>query len=251
MLQEERFEKILGQLKTKGAVKVSDLAPQFKISESTIRRDINDLDSMGKLQKVFGGAADNSMNINIIDTDMETKSSVHVEEKNEVARYAATLINDNDFVFIDAGSTTAMMIDYLENKSVTYVTNGISHGQKLAHRGFKVFITGGHLKPSTEAIVGTETISFLSKCNFTKCFIGVNGIDKNRGFTTPDLDESLVKTEAMKKAYMTYVLADNSKFGCVSSVSFGDMSKACIITDKLEDDTFKKFTIIKEVAEKQ
>lgn len=247
MLQEERQQIILEELGRKGAVKVANLSELLNISESTIRRDINELDNEGRLKKVFGGAIALEKEINTVEEDMVTKSTVHVKEKKSIARYAASLINDNDFVFIDAGTTTESMIDFIDNYSVTYVTNGITHGEKLAQRGFKVYITGGQLKKATQSIIGTTVIEFLDKCNFTKCFMGANGIDVDRGFTTPDFDEAMVKAEALKKSYVAYVLADGSKFGCVSAATFGKIEDCCIITDKLNDDEYNKYTVVKEV----
>ena len=246
MLQEERHNRILSEIAVKGAVKVTDLAKMLDASESTIRRDIIELDSQGKVKKVFGGAVALERSIKTVAEDMVSKANVRGKEKESIARYAASLISDNDFVFIDAGTTTERMIDFIDNKTVTYVTNGITHGKKLSERGLRVYITGGKLKTDTWSIVGVEAVSFLNKCNFTKCFMGANGIDPVRGFTTPNMDEALLKAEAMKRSSMVYILADGAKFGCIAAASFGKLEDACVITDRLPDDTFKKYTIVKE-----
>ena len=115
MLHEERHEQILAQLKIKHAVKVNTLAKELGASESTIRRDINELDKKGLLKRVFGGAVSLSGNIASEATDIAERKQLNVEEKDRIAQYAATLISDNDFVFIDAGTTTEKMIEYLEN----------------------------------------------------------------------------------------------------------------------------------------
>jgi len=247
MLQEERFNLILSELADKGAVKVSDLAAKYSTSESTIRRDISELDARNKLKKVFGGAVSAVINIQTVDPTMEDKTSVNVQQKNAIARYAASLIEDNDFVFIDAGSTTALMIDYIENKSAIYMTNGFNHGQQLAARGFRTFITAGMLKSTTQAIVGAEAVNCISMYNFTKCFMGANGIDSKRGITTPDIDEAAVKSTAIEHSAMTYILADNSKFGRVSSVRFSSLDKVHIITDRLTDNKIRNTAAVKEV----
>lgn len=100
----------------------------------------------------------------------------------------------------------------------------------------------------TEAVVGTDAVESLKKYNFTKCFIGTNGIDTERGFTTPDIDESMVKTTAIDQSYVSYILADHTKFGIITSVSFADIQKACIITDYTTDKKYIKHTIVKEVG---
>lgn len=246
MLQNERYHKILEELKLKKAVKVVELAKEFDISESTIRRDINELDKQKKLRKVFGGAVPAEGDVSGQEFDVIIKSAINVKEKDLIARYAATMINDNDFIFIDAGTTTEKMIDFIENRNATYVTSGIAHAQKLMQRGCKTYLIGGLLKSATEAITGSEAIESLKKYNFSKCFMGTNGIDIDKGFTTPDIEEASVKAAAMKNSYVSFVLADHSKFGMVSAVTFAELSNACIITDKLENQGYKKYTVIKE-----
>ena len=141
------------------------------------------------------------------------------------------------------------MIDFIEAKGATFVTNGIGHAKKLIHKNLTTYILGGELKLTTEAIIGIEAINSLRKYNFTKGFFGANGIDIERGFTTPDIREAMVKEEALKKSKLSFVLADNSKFNEVSSITFGEISNTSIITTKLEDIRFKKVTKIVEVDE--
>ncbi|MFR7986442.1 MAG: DeoR/GlpR family DNA-binding transcription regulator [Clostridia bacterium] len=247
MLQKERHDKILAKLKRTHAVKVTSLAKEMGISESTIRRDINELDQMGRLKRVFGGAVSISSDMASRETDVASRAQIQVAEKDKIARYAATMINENDFVFIDAGTTTDRMIDYLDKKNVTYVTNGIVHAKKMIQRGFNVYMIGGLLRPSTEAAVGAAAIEAIRQYNFTKCFMGTNGIDPERGFTTPDIGEAAIKTAAMKQSYISFVLADHTKFGLISSITFAQVDEACIITGKAENEQYSQYTVVKEV----
>ena len=109
-------------------------------------------------------------------------------------------------------------------------------------------IIGGRCKQSTEAIIGPDCIEGISKYHFSKAFMGTNGISLNAGFTTPDVDEALVKAEAVKHAYISYVLADHSKFRKVYPVTFAELRKCCIITDRLPYSGFNDKTIIREVT---
>ncbi len=248
MLQEERHRIILAELERRGAVKVAELAEQLDLSESTVRRDINELAAEGKLRKVFGGAVafERERKIKTVEEYMADKAFYCVREKESIARYAASLIDDNDFVYIDAGTTTERMIDFIDNAAAAFVTNGIPHGQKLAQRGFNVYMTGGQVKQAPLSIIGTDAVRFIESCNFTKCFMGVNGIDKERGLTTPGLEEARVKEAAMKRSAVSYVLADGSKFGCVSAAGFGRLEQCRIITDRLKDSEFRNYTTIIE-----
>ena len=104
------------------------------------------------------------------------------------------------------------MIDYLKNKQITVVTNGIAHAKKLVDMNIKTFILGGEIKGVTEAIVGVRAVKDLESYNFTKGFFGANGISLENGCTTPDDNEAMVKTEAIKKCGKAYILADKSNF---------------------------------------
>ena len=247
MLTEERYQLILQLLNERNAVTVSELSEYLKISESTIRRDLNSLAEMGKLNKVFGGATALTQSSGIFETGVANRAQTMSEEKTSIARYAATLINDDDLVFIDAGTTTSRLIDFMSNNKATYVTNGIIHGQKLIQKGLSTYMIGGKIKPLTEAVVGAVGIKSIEGFNFTKAFMGVNGIDLTAGFTTPDIDEARLKEVAVRNSYMTFVLADHTKFRKVCAVTFAPLSIGCIITDACPDSKYSEKTIVKEV----
>lgn len=249
MLQYERFETILSMLHANSTVKVSELAEMLDVSESTIRRDISDLADSGRLKKVFGGAVLSTQDRTATLMDMKTKSVTHIEEKKIIARYAASLIKDNEFVFIDAGSTTGAMIPYLTNKTVTYVTNGARHALQLAAKGLPTYIISGQMRETTESIVGPVAVEGIQKYNFTKCFMGTDAIDLDHGFTTSDIDEALIKTEAIRKGNQIFILADHSKFDMVAPVFFAGLDAGQIVTDELPEKEYRKITDVKEVKE--
>ena len=246
MLQQERMERIVAELASSGAVKVAQLASALHVSESTIRRDICMLNDSGRLKKVFGGAVALQPHIKTVEEDIADRAETRVQEKLCIARYAAAFITDEDFVFIDAGSTTENMIDFLQAKRAVYVTNGLTHGRKLAQRGFRLYMSGGRLKGATLSLIGAEAMDFIRRCNFTKCFMGADGVDTLRGYSTPDIDEAQFKTEVLRHSRQAYILADSSKFGVISAVTFGRIEEATIITDRLADDAFRRLTVINE-----
>ncbi len=251
MLTEERFSAILRELQEKGAVTVTALSEKLGISESTVRRDLQSLAARGQLNKVHGGAtAIHSLAFQSEEADVSIKSTLNIDEKERIARYAASLIVDDDFVYLDAGTTTEKMIDCMDSAvRAVFVTNGIAHAKKLIQKGLRAYIIGGQLKLSTEAVIGTVAVNNLKQFNFTKAFMGTNGITVEQGFSTPDTEEGLLKAEAVRRAYMTYVLADNTKFQKVFSVTFAPIEKACIITDHVPNGNFEKHTVVKEVTE--
>lgn len=248
MLTEERYTIILDRVKQNNSVTLTELCELLGVSESTIRRDLTVLDEKGMLKKVHGGAISvDDRPLNLVERDVEAKSKLFTEEKTAIARYAASLVDDGDLVFIDAGTTTEKMIDFLPDKNVIFVTNAFVHAQKLVRRGFKVYIPAGELKVTTEAIVGAECVSSIKSYNFTKCFIGANGISLTAGITTPDRNEASVKSAVVENSRDVYILADHSKFGQVSAITFTQLGRVKIITDKLQDKKYLAKANIKEV----
>lgn len=248
MLTEKRHALILDAIEKKGAVSVTELVEKLGTSESTIRRDLAFLDRNKSLKKVHGGALKLETQMILTEPNVSDKKKLFSDEKDKIAMYAAQTIRSNDLVFIDAGTTTEKMIGYLEEKSATFVTNGLSHARLLAKKGFKVYLAGGEVKLTTEALVGVTCVEMLKNYNFTKSFMGTNGISPEGGFTTHDIEEACVKRIAVQKSYVAYVLADHSKFDKTASVSFSELSKACIITDYLKNDSYRALTVVKEVC---
>lgn len=246
MLTEERQQLISKLLSEKKTVTVTELTEALQTSESTIRRDLNMMHKQGKLIKVHGGATVREYSMMTVEQDMSVKSLIHLEEKKKIAQYAATLIEPGDFVYIDAGSTTEIFVDYIEQPA-EFVTNGINHARKLTTKGFRVHLLGGEYKLSTEAMIGIEAFQSLSKYHFSKAFMGTNGISMQGGYTTPDIAEACVKGEAIKRAYKAYVLADYSKFNMDSCITFAKLKDAQILTDKKPVQNYEHYTIVKEV----
>lgn len=247
MLAEERFSKILSIIEEAGSVTVQDLMEELGASESTIRRDLNTMDANGLLVKVFGGAVAKNTNIRTQDENVDNRKLQNIEEKVAIAKYAASLIQNGDFVYIDAGTSTELVIDYLKVSNVTFVTNSLTHAKKLSDKGYTVYILGGEFKSTTEAIVGEEAVETLDKYNFTKGFWGTNGVSITKGFSTPEVKEAMVKKKSMENCKERYVLADSSKFSQISSVKFSEFENATIITTELKNTSYKKYKNIKEV----
>lgn len=233
MLTEERHSIILQLLKEKGSVTVAEIKDQLHISESTIRRDLNALDEEGKLTKVFGGAVLTESVPLVTELSVPQKLQVKEAEKRSIARYAAALIEPNDFVYLDAGTTTGYMIEYPMEKSATFVTNAVDHARRLAVAGYRVFLVGGELRGTTEAVVGAQAILSIQEYHFTKGFFGTNGISRRHGFSTPDGSEAVVKKTALHQCSKTYILADATKFDEVSSVTFAGYHDAQILSESL------------------
>ncbi len=247
MLAEQRMEAILAELDREQAVSVAQLCRATGASGATIRRDLNELARRGKLNKVYGGAMPVREEFRGGEPDMEAKRELRTQEKLRIARYAASLIQDGDVVFLDAGSTVMHMVDHIQAPGATFVTNSVECVQRLPLRGLRTYVLGGVIKPGTLAVIGGEAMEALKTYNFTKAFLGINGIAVHQGFTTPDREEAMVKALAAARARETWVLADSSKFGAITAAAVLPLKGARIITDRLEDRRYLEYTEIKEV----
>ena len=205
MLTEKRYEVILNLLNEKNSVTVTEIKELLGISESTIRRDLAALDKAGKLIKVVGGAVAADGGFTTAEPSVAQKAEINKDEKTAIARYAASLIERDDFVYLDAGTT--------------------------------------------EAVVGNQAILSLQKLHFSKAFLGTNGVGLKAGFSTPDYSEALVKQTAVEQARQVFVLADYSKFGNVSSVTFASLERGVILTDRRPPESFGAVRNIKVVGE--
>ena len=248
MLTEERYQYILDQLTQRGLVKSQELIKEMNCSESTLRRDLDALEEKGMLVRVHGGAK------RLYEIEREIplteKTSKNTQEKKEIAEYASSLVQDGDTIFLDAGTTTLYMIPFLKQKKIRIVTNAVQHAHLLADQENEVVLIGGVLKNTTKAVVGAVGCAQLSQYNFNKAFLGINGVDLEYGFTTPDPEEAAIKQQAIKNSAKVFVLTDNSKFNTVTFVKIEDIDGATILTNSLNKKEFSAYfeaTTIMEV----
>ncbi|MCM3782767.1 DeoR/GlpR family DNA-binding transcription regulator [Neobacillus mesonae] len=238
MLTEERYRMIIERLQERGTVKLQELVELLNVSESTIRRDLVDLEAKHLLKRVHGGASLNSHKS--IELGMEEKTFKNVQEKSALAKMAAKQLRDGECIYLDAGTTTLAMIPYIEANDITVVTNGLSHVETLVSKKIRSYLLGGMMKPHTKAVIGSMALQNIDNFRFDKSFIGTNGLDIQMGFTTPDPEEALIKRRAHQLSGQTYVLADSSKFGEVAFAKLFDLEEATLITDKVPGE-YKKW----------
>lgn len=248
MLAEERFALILDLLTEKRTATVQELCEALNASESTIRRDLTELDRQGRLNKVHGGATLPNGQFLADEPTMAAKESLAVSQKQSIAEAAAALITAEDFVYVDAGTSTLAMVRALSGPALEahYVTNGIAHARLLAQKSCHVCLPGGLLRPRTEAIIGAAAVTALQQFNFTKAFMGANGVAMEAGFTTPDPEEAAVKAAAIRRARQTWFLTDDSKFGRIYPAVISALRDAAILTNRCPDPKYGQLTLVKE-----
>ncbi|WLR41407.1 DeoR/GlpR family DNA-binding transcription regulator [Bacillus carboniphilus] len=247
MLTPERHKLILEMLKEKSVVKIQELVDLTDTSESTIRRDLTLLEQDKFLKRIHGGAA--RLQGKLQEPSMNEKSTKNLHKKQEIARYAAELVEEGDCVYLDAGSTVMEMIPSLPLEIVV-VTNGLMHMNSLLEKGIETYLVGGYVKQKTKAIIGRGALASLKQYRFDKCFMGVNGIHHQFGYTTPDQEEAMIKQLAISLSRESYVLADDTKFSEISFAKIADLSESSIVTNELEDELNEQYsskTMIKVV----
>lgn len=248
VLAETRRQLILNELRKERSISAQELAELLGASISTIRRDLIALEDKGLLNKVYGGAALNEAQLSAVEMDMLTKEGLKLREKQTIGALAAAMIRADDFVFIDAGSSTLQLVQALEGEALkaVYVTNGLSHTRALAQKGCEVYVPGGRIRQRTEAIVGATALTSLRHYNFTKAFLGANGVSLDRGFTTPGIDEREIKAEVVRLSGESWFLADDSKFDKAFPAGICPLQSAGILTNRLPNESYRNQTDIKE-----
>ena len=246
MLKSKRKQLILEKVTKDKFVSLEYLVKALDTSESTVRRDLDELESERKLRRVHGGAE--SLHFLQEEESHQEKSIKNIQEKTRIAQKAASLIQEYDVIFIDAGTTNELLVNELHDPSVTVVTNSIHHATKLVERNIPTVIIGGVVKRSTDASIGGVALNQIGQLNFDKAFIGMNGIDDGF-FTTPDMEEGAVKRAILENAKRTYVLADVSKLGNTSFAKVAPISRARLITNQTESEVIQKIKEKTEVIE--
>lgn len=219
----------MDKLSHDGFVNLEDLMSMLDTSESTVRRDLDELESEHKLHRVHGGAElSHSLQEEFSN---QQKSIKNIQEKQLVAQKAADLIFENEVIFIDAGTTNELLLDYLSQDNLTVVTNSIHHAAKLVDKNIQTIIIGGHVKKTTDASIGTVAYEQIKQLNFDKAFLGMNGVDEHF-LTTPDVEEAVIKRSVIENAAKTFIVADSSKIGHVSFAKVDRVERATIITNQ-------------------
>lgn len=237
MLTNERQQVILNLLAEKQTIKIQDVVEATNASESTIRRDLTELENAHKLERIHGGATMRGRKLH--ELSILDKTAKNLQEKMGIAQFASSFVQEEDCIFLDAGTTTFQMIPHLRGKNVVVVTNGLTHVEALIEHGVTTYLTGGYVKEKTRALVGAQAVESLQNYRFDKCFLGANGFDISFGYTTPDPEEAAVKRQAIGCAKMTYVVADHTKYEEVSFSNISALNDAILITSPFHEEAIQ------------
>jgi DeoR family transcriptional regulator of aga operon len=233
MLIEERRQHILGLVQSHGRVLVNELSENLGISQITIRKDLDYLQSKGLVQRTHGGALPLSGGA-MFDPSLQEKMRRHSQEKLRIANAAARLVQEGQCVMLDSGTTTTGVAHALRRFShLTVITNAINIAGDLAGTDFEVILTGGSLRKNSFSLVGPLAEDVLEEMHADILFLGVDGFDLEIGLTTPNVLESRVNRAMVEAAKRVVVVCDSTKFHRRSlSRIVPPASVHCIITDR-------------------
>lgn len=232
MTTHERRGAIRGVLANRGEAGIAELAAEFDVSEMTIRRDLEELEDQGVARRVRGGAI--ATVSRSYEPPLATRATEAQDAKRLIAEAAAEYIEYGETAILDVGSTTFALAQRLRGRGgFTIVTPSVQAAAELAgDPNTRVILTGGIVRPGELSLIGDLAERTFSQLNCDVLFLGVGGIDAEKGLTEYNLDDTRVKRAAIKAASRKVALADQTKLGRVCLASIASLSEIdVLITD--------------------
>lgn len=232
MLIDERRRHILSLIHSQGRVLVGELSRTLGISQITIRKDLEHLQSRGLVQRTHGGAL-RLLSGALFDPSLQEKQKLHSEEKVRIAEEAARMVEEGQCVMLDSGTTTTAVAHALKRFSqLTLITNAVNIAADLTSTNFEVILIGGTLRRNSFSLVGPLAEDVLEEMHGDILFLGVDGFDVETGITTPNFLESRVNRAMIKASRRVVVVCDSTKFDRRSLSRIAPTSAVhCVITD--------------------
>lgn len=219
----------MDRLREDDFVTLDSLVALLETSESTVRRDLDELEAERKLHRIHGGAE--KLHSLQEELSVQQKSIKNVQEKKLIAQKAREFICEGEVIFIEAGSTNELLVDELSATDITVVTNSINHAIKLVDKQIRTIVIGGEVKMTTQANIGPLALKQINQLSFDKAFMGTNGID-NDNLTTPDIYEATIKQAIIANSKEIFVLTDSTKLDVVSFAKFAKVEEANLIINR-------------------
>ena len=237
MLAHQRREKILEMIREDGHAKVLQLSRIFKVTEVTIRQDLEKLEKDGFIQREHGGAY--LKGVELLVKNIALQNQENLSEKAAIAAMAVKYINDGDTVIMDSGSTTTEIAKLISGyRNLTVITNSLNIALILGKDPeINLVVTGGEFKAPTLSLTGQKAADFFDNLHVDKLFLATAGITLKSGLTYPSISDICVKRAMIESANTVYLVADSTKIGKSSFASLGALSLIdYLITDsKIKD----------------
>jgi DeoR/GlpR family transcriptional regulator of sugar metabolism len=234
----DRQRTILSKLSEKEKITVNELIEILNVSGVTVRQDLDYLQKQGFIQRIHGGAVLQS------EDEISHRLGINYEVKTAIAESAAKTIKRGETIFIEAGSANALLARMLSGlMGLTVVTNNVFITRTLKNSSINVILLGGIFQHQSECVVGALAQKGLEFINFSKAFLGVDGISPKDGVTCADMLRADVSSEVVRKSQEVIVLTDSAKIGKTAMSKVCDLKDIdCIVTDSgITDDMKAKF----------
>ncbi|MEJ2169976.1 MAG: DeoR/GlpR family DNA-binding transcription regulator [Desulfobacterales bacterium] len=226
-LPAERQQRILEILKEEFSIRSSNLSEMLGVSEMTIRRDFDLLEKQGLVERTHGGAVFRQERVagKRVAGNVHYRNSIrkNPEEKQRIAKKAASMIAPNDIVYIGEGTTASMVVRFVEPAMpFTIFTNniGVISEYQPVHNAAELVLLPGTYNPTTHALAGPLTIEMIQQVNATKVFLGADGLSLRAGLSTADLEIAVIERSMIQQTRgQVIVMADHPKFGLVAEIS--------------------------------
>ncbi|MCM3650910.1 DeoR/GlpR family DNA-binding transcription regulator [Metabacillus litoralis] len=243
MIKDKRINKIEEYIKEHKSVSLDELMEVFKVSKNTIRRDVQELVERDEFKKVYGGVAVKDEDQTAKLEPFQDRQVRHQKEKKIIAKAAAQFINDGDIIFIDSGTTTIELIEYLKEKNVTVLTNNLDFILRaLPFENLSIISTGGLLERKTNSFGSIKYIDFLNAYNIKKAFMASTGVSLTNGVTNASPLESELKTAVVNRSIESYLLIDHNKFDKYGLMTYCTLDNIdYLITDQMPSQTYKEY----------
>lgn len=241
MLAIERRNDILSKLYTDGKVIVSELSKAYDVTEETIRRDLEKLEKEGLAQKTYGGAV-RSESFNV-DLPYTVRKQANVSGKRYIAERIGALINDGDYIMLDASSTALFLVkNILHKKKITLITNSVEILLEVANKtDWNVLSTGGSLKKDGLSLVGVQAERMINEFHVDIAVCSCKGLDQQIGATDSNERDSQMKKAFLRAAKKKILAVDSSKFDRISFVEIAGLSEInMVVTDSEPSEEWKK-----------
>jgi len=229
----DRRDKIINKIQSEGTVRVDELSEEFGVSSVTIRNDLDFFEEKGLIHRTYGGAL---LRNNVYkDPSIEEKKKINIEEKRRIGEHAASLIKNGESIILDSGSTTREVALRLKDKEeLTIMTNAINIALELAgSTNIEVMLTGGVMRNKSYSLIGPEAERTMQNYYFDKLFLGVDGINFDRGLTTSHPLEARLNRIMVERSSNVIAITDSTKFGRYSFSYICDLDIVdMVITDK-------------------
>jgi DeoR/GlpR family transcriptional regulator of sugar metabolism len=238
MLAIDRQHRILELLHSAGSVRTIELAGELGVTDETVRKDFETLEKRGVLIRTHGGAS-RPQRIRE-DLPFTERQAIRRDEKQTIARLAASRIQANETIFLDASSTVLTLTEFLPDLPLTILTNALNVFNALADRpNFDLICTGGLFDSKSRSFVGLTAEQSLQRYNIHRMFFSGNGIHLDRGVSDSNSRQAAFKERVVANAEDVVFLADHSKLGQKAAFFFAEVADlSCLITDKAADPEF-------------